>query len=530
MSHFCLKCATELSDTQYICPSCHRNTYLDMLDDKAVISASSVLSSVNIELNTQWYKYRCGKNGATGHGFAAEDYNNLYDRLHGHSVEYAGRDNSTNGADRIVDGIHIQTKYCASPRATINAAFNDNGKGSYRYYTKDELHQPYICEVPSDQYEECIELMKDKIHNGQVEGVSDPEEASKIVKKGHCSYPQAKNMAKAGTINSLIFDMKTGAVIALTSLGVSFCVKMGIAALYCKDLDDFKCATQLCFLEGLQNGTITLSTSVLSTQIIRTQFGRNLVALVQKGSKSTIDAIYGTSMGRTLSHDIASKMWNKVITGGAAKNVVTKLVRLNAITGMTTFIAMSVPDIYRCFVSNIISKPQFIKNLVVNATSITGATIGGILGMKFGQPGAFAGAMIGGVVGNVLTKAVADKISKDDSVYMQELIKVAIVELSNDFLIQNDQEFQQVIKIIKLDKVIDTNLLRAMYQAGADNNNDKMRVDLAKLALERSFEIVARQRVEKPIRILENESLILESINSIDTPKDLPLHESLNEI
>lgn len=47
-----------------------------------------------------------------GHGFAAERANNLYDKLTGHKAEIVGDDNALNGADRIVDGIEIQSKYC----------------------------------------------------------------------------------------------------------------------------------------------------------------------------------------------------------------------------------------------------------------------------------------------------------------------------------------------------------------------------------------------------------------------------------
>ena len=518
MKHFCLHCGKELHENQYVCPSCHHNVYLDMFDDKMVTASSGVLSAINIELNTQWARYHCGKNGATGHGFAAEDYNNLYDKLHGFSVNSAGRNNAKNGADRIVDGQQIQTKYCATPRATINAAFKDNGRGNYRYYTDDSHSNAQVVEVPSDQYEECVSLMREKIENGQIDGVTDPNSAKDLVKKGSCSYRQARNIAKAGTINSLIFDIQTGAVVALTSLGVSFCVKLGVAVLSCRNMDDIKSAVQLCFLDGLRAGTITLSTSVFTMQVIRTEFGRNFVVLVQKASKESIDSLYGTTIGRNMTHEIASKMWDKTITGAAAKNVVIKLVRLNAVSGIATFVVTSLPDTFRCFISKSISKPQFIKNLIVNASSITGATIGGILGMKFGKPGALAGTMAGGFVGGVLTKKIADKISKDDSFHMQELIKIALVELSNEYLIQSEKEFQTVIRNIKRDGVIDSNLLKGMYQVGATDHNDIIRVQLAKLALEYNFDVIARQRYQ--FHMLENEQLIIDSINKIEAPED----------
>ena len=47
-----------------------------------------------------------------GHGFAAERANTLYDRYTGHDARILGDDNAKNGADRLVDGVEIQSKYC----------------------------------------------------------------------------------------------------------------------------------------------------------------------------------------------------------------------------------------------------------------------------------------------------------------------------------------------------------------------------------------------------------------------------------
>ena len=51
-------------------------------------------------------------NGRQGHGYAAEQGNNLYDTINGRNAEILGDDNAKNGPDRIVDGQLIQTKYC----------------------------------------------------------------------------------------------------------------------------------------------------------------------------------------------------------------------------------------------------------------------------------------------------------------------------------------------------------------------------------------------------------------------------------
>ncbi len=93
----------------------------------AANGAASTHSATQIE-ETQWLKYK----HKTGHGFAAEDVNAQIDRWYGRKVECVGRNNAPNGADRIVNGQQIQTKYCQSANRTVNAAFASQA-GMYRY-------------------------------------------------------------------------------------------------------------------------------------------------------------------------------------------------------------------------------------------------------------------------------------------------------------------------------------------------------------------------------------------------------------
>ena len=154
-----------------------------------------------------------------GHGFAAERANNLFDKLTGHDVEILGDDNKKNGADRMVDGIYIQSKYCATGSRCINECFENDGKGTFRYMQDGK---PMQIEVPSDKYEAAVEAMEEKIRRGQVDGVNDPAEAKKIVRKGHFTYKQAQNIAKAGTVESLTYDAVNGIITASSAFGVMF--------------------------------------------------------------------------------------------------------------------------------------------------------------------------------------------------------------------------------------------------------------------------------------------------------------------
>ena len=109
---------------------------------------------------------------ARGHGFAAERANTLYDKYTGHKTQIVGDDNAKNGADRILDGVQIQSKYCKTGSKCISECF-ENGK--FRYYNPDG--SPMQIEVPSDKYDSSIAVMRERIKRGEVLGVSDAKDA-----------------------------------------------------------------------------------------------------------------------------------------------------------------------------------------------------------------------------------------------------------------------------------------------------------------------------------------------------------------
>ena len=98
------------------------------------VNGVASVASTQCTNDQQWTKYHSKQ----GHGFAAEDANAMWDRWHGKSVNKVGLDNSLNGADRISDGVQIQTKYCADAGKSVGAAFEN---GTYRYVTAKERPQ-----------------------------------------------------------------------------------------------------------------------------------------------------------------------------------------------------------------------------------------------------------------------------------------------------------------------------------------------------------------------------------------------------
>ena len=115
-------------------------TYFDMKKyENGVLGAASAKSASAVE-STQWTKYH----SQSGHGFAAEDANALHDVLCRKSVDKVGLNNELNGADRIVDGSPVQTKYYKTAYDSVNAAFDKDNM--FRYPGQK-------IEVPKDQFE-----------------------------------------------------------------------------------------------------------------------------------------------------------------------------------------------------------------------------------------------------------------------------------------------------------------------------------------------------------------------------------------
>lgn len=184
-------------------------------------STFSAINTVNVESVMFNAAYGADQT-KTGHGIYAEEAGAILDRLAGEQTTVVGRDNAKNGPDKIVDTAPIQCKYCKTAYSSINSCFiNDPVTGTkiFRYY--DLSGNAMKIEVPADQYSQAVEYMKMKISSGQVPGVSDPNMAYDVIRKGKLTYNQALNLAKAGTIESIAFDVATGAVTCLSAFGIS---------------------------------------------------------------------------------------------------------------------------------------------------------------------------------------------------------------------------------------------------------------------------------------------------------------------
>ena len=271
------------------------------------VDAASASLSTKATESTQWRKYR---NPKSSHGYAAEDANALYDRLHGRKVVKTGESNAPDGPDRIVDGVRIQTKFCKDAASTIHTSFNKH-TGMYRYNGQ-------VLEVPKDQYEEAVKLMAQKIREGKVEGVTDPAQASKMVKASPYTYKQSVRIAKAGNIDSIKFDVMNQAGASLKSGAISTVTSFVDAKMRGESTVT---ALKSSAKQGACTAGKTMVTGVATQQILRTGAGRTVSAAAQKGIGKAIDATMKTQAGRKVIEKTASAIGGKAVSGAAAKQV-----------------------------------------------------------------------------------------------------------------------------------------------------------------------------------------------------------------
>ena len=296
--------------------------------------------------------------GARGHGFAAEQANNFYDKeLRRSNAKVVGDDYKKDGADRMVDGVSIQSKYCATGARCVQECFHN---GKFRYYADGK---PMQIEVPSDLYEDAVRAMARRIEKGEVDGVRDPKQARSIIRRGHITYAQARNIAKAGTIESLTYDATTGAISALPGASVTGLVS---------------------FWNACESGCDPKEAVLIAAKSVGGVVGKNAAINIaaSQATKLELNAALRPA-AKTVVRTIGSKSTSvlaSIANGGAAytgtaASAATKFLTSNTVTGVAATVVLSAGDLVDVFRGRM-SAGQFAKNFTHTAGGVAGGTIG----------------------------------------------------------------------------------------------------------------------------------------------------------
>lgn len=425
----------------------------------------------------------------TGYGFAAERGNNLIDNLKGLNSSVVGDDNLANGPDRKIinrDGsiTWIQDKYAASASKSVSLAFDDE-TGMYKYL--DGSGKPMQLEVPADQYDKAVELMKNKIKEGKVKGVTDPEEATSLVRKGNLTFKQAVNVAKAGTVESLVYDSVNGVVTASCAAGISFVLDYACCRL---NGIEPEAALKNAGLNGLKTGGVVFATYVISSQLAKTGLSNALTP--------TSEAI-AKALGKEVCDAIVLKTGVQT-AGMSSTKAVAKIISKELIADGVLVIVLTGVDVVELFRGRI-SKEELLKNLTVTIVSVAVGTAGGYGGAALGTliaPG--AGTTIGAILGSVITgglsawaaEALIAPFYESDAEEMFEIISTEFTSLCGEYLI-NEDEGTKIAE--KLSSALVGDVLKDMYASD----------DRSKFARELIEPLFVEQVEERPEIVIPTE-------------------------
>jgi hypothetical protein len=389
------------------------------------------------------------------HGFMAEEINAQADEFLRRAVERTGWSNAPNGADRISDGVAIQTKYCRSAARSLGEAFGADGR--YRYPGQR-------LEVPRDQFEECVEKMAEKIRAGCVPGVSDPLDAERLIKRGVLTYRQAVKAARAGSLIGVGFDAYEQRLTCALTLGLSAAF---FASQLCYerkawriDLDDAKDIGRRAAAEAIKAG----ASGVIRRQIARTGLYAKSLAPLARG----MGRLSNSTAGRFLSKTLARAEAGRRVAPHEVSRYGAKFLRGQSVLFIATQSAQVAPDLYRAIVTRSTSWSEVLRNVSINVSigvaGIIGGGIGAAGGSFLGPIGALGGAVAGstgagGAAGHY-ARRLLDRYIQSDADAMLELVQSEIAALAEEHLM-NQAETEALVEAFST--TAKAKWFRAMY-------------------------------------------------------------------
>ena len=402
---------------------------IDAVNRKLVDNMTNV-NVTNDILNTNIFRQHQVNDrfsGAMGHGHAGELMGDTMDKLKLKKTSMDGNSHAKHGADRVVNGTNIQTKYYSTAGKSIGACFEN---GTAKYINPDGSMMK--IEVPRDQYNKAVKAMARRIENGEVPNESNPQNAARYVKRGALSYEHSQIATKS------IFDRGSTIVVDGKVKSVSFGQKL----VYSVGGD---------FLTGVANTMPTVMVSQVWYYVNARWHGQDAEEAL-KGA--VLGAVKPILMGASI-YTVSSQFGGSNLAKSIFKGATSENIAKGTAIGVTAAITIG-PDVIECLHGRI-SMQQLVKNTAVTAAgAATGAAIGSIV------PG--IGTVIGGMVGTMAAKAIADKFTEDDSVRMIRIAKEEFIDLVI-FCPLKQAEFDEIVNKVFVDKNT-TNLYKEMFASG----------------------------------------------------------------
>ena len=339
--------------------------------------------------------------------------------------------------------IPIKNKIYKNVEETINSMFikdEETGKEQYKYYDDDGKAMSF--EVPKDFYEAAIEKMKEKISNGCINNIDNPEEAKNIIVKSHLTRNQIINTVKFGNIESVLYNNDKQEVLSVSSAGTYFAINTAITYWRTNDID----------------------LSIKSSAIIGiNEYGRNAnmpTSLLSDENEDKIETFINKTVNSQLQSEALTKNTTKLALKGLEKLttqtrtslaghklILKKSILSNPVVTASITVAVTSTVSLMKMSRGRISKMQCTKNIIKTAGNATGALIGGAIGSVLGPGGTFVGGIVGGIVADKVVGKTVDSFIEDDSVKIMGMVNKHLEYLAMNFLLSDD-EMQELTSIV----------------------------------------------------------------------------------
>ena len=240
-------------------------------------------------------------------------------------------------------------------------------------------------------------------------------------RKGALTYKQARNLAKAGTVESLTYDAVNGTITASFAFGISTAINYAVQRLNGKSQTE---ALKASVQEGLKGGTLVFCSSVITSQLAKA----GVMDIFIPSSEALVSA-FGKDFAKAVVSS-TGKQLTQVSSANLAKSA-AGILRTNALTAAVTLVVFTVPDAIDLFQGRI-SQKQFVKNFSVMAVVVFAGTIGSIAGGAAGSflvpgvgtiPGTVVGGILAGGLASAAASLIADYITDDDADEMYKIIE-----------------------------------------------------------------------------------------------------------
>ncbi|MEW4353606.1 hypothetical protein AB1I63_01715 [Streptococcus pneumoniae] len=261
--------------------------------------------------------------------------------------------------------------------------------------------------------------MRRRISQGKVEGITNPNDAKKIIRKGSVTYKQAHLIARGGNLTSISYDVLDGSIQSLPGAGISFVIVLAQAKWAGASTEE---AVGAAFEAGFKTLAISTIAYASSQQIAKIMTAR-------------------------LRTQLGSQTLNATTVAGKVAPVIS----LGVMIG---------PDLFDA-VSGRISSQQLLKNVAVAGAGVAAsAAAGAAVGTILGPVGSIAGAVIGGIGGSALAKGILDQFIIDDRIEMFAQLKEEYIELVMIVGLSSDEFSKLQEKIFNKDL---ESLLKTMF-------------------------------------------------------------------